>query len=873
MFQKTMKAKQIFFIVLFFMNQWYSLAQTSNCCVGRIVVSADYGCPNVVLGDVFLTAFSGTMLPSNQFTYHWSPQVGLNTYQSQTVKLMDTVSRTYTVLIRNIIDTSMFCIDTIVVNRPNSNLPTFNAKDTVVCQNETVNIGNLAITGQTYYWINHQDKISNINSSRPSVVASQSDIYILRITDNGSGCYVFDTSTVNARIVLAEAGANRTICSNAVIRLGAGSNIANQIYKWSPSNSNWQNSTDSSFKRPDVLVATNTTFIILAIDTLTGCEKRDTIDVIVNNSPTIPNFPDTAICIGSTIGIGTTTQVGVSYTWTPIAGLSCTSCSFTYATPTVTRTYYLTAIYPGSCSSNPTDSVRIVVRNPAFTMPDINYCTSNGAFALGTSAPSSMSSYSWSPTSLVSSANTAATNTLNPPPSIRTSFTLTVRDANGCSASDVFDIIPTMVAPIAGNNQSICLNEGSTTIGSSSNASGFGISYSWSPATGLSSFTSTNPVFTFTATGTYNFTLTKTDANISCSNSANVTVVVKDFKLPAMTNPIICSNGFVEIGTQALSGAEYFWSPSTGLSDSVGAKVTASPTNTTIYKLKSIGSNSCSDEQYVSVTVSNDSVPQITIPSIDACLEDVFDTVQVTISPNSNNYQYFWSGTDAFIRNVDEKNALVNLNVIGNRTYNLNVTNSSNGCQSNADLFVQVEYCPLNAESIQMHVNCLNNTIEINGLQDWFQNYQLETSKNGVDFIKLQEFEYRKTQQNGICVLNINSSTMNEIKYFRISAYDLNQNINILSVKDNDCFESGFSVNLYPNPSQEVSTVEVFNTKQEFYKVSVFNYLGQMVYESGFSKINRIEINTKDFNSGTYWVMVQSKTGIRKIKKLVVVKG
>lgn len=55
--------------------------------------------------------------------------------------------------------------------------------------------------------------------------------------------------------------------------------------------------------------------------------------------------------------------------------------------------------------------------------------------------------------------------------------------------------------------------------------------YSWSPATGLNSATSSAPVFTPTAAGTYTFTVTVTGAG-TCSSTCSITIHVYDIRVP-----------------------------------------------------------------------------------------------------------------------------------------------------------------------------------------------------------------------------------------------------------------------------------------------------------------------------------------------------
>lgn len=94
-------------------------------------------------------------------------------------------------------------------------------------------------------------------------------------------------------------------------------------------------------------------------------------------------------------------------------------------------------------------------------------------------------------------------------------------------------VIPTSDVYTGGDPTTIYLGYGPQSV--RLQASG-GTTYSWSPATGLSSTTVANPVFTPTAPGSYTFTVTA--YNGSCSATATVTVKVVD---------VSCGNGKVRL--------------------------------------------------------------------------------------------------------------------------------------------------------------------------------------------------------------------------------------------------------------------------------------------------------------------------------------
>jgi len=111
---------------------------------------------------------------------------------------------------------------------------------------------------------------------------------------------------------------------------------------------------------------------------------------------------------------------------------------------------------------------------------------------------------------------------------------LTVTDANGCTATDSVVILADTLPLVAdaGSDAEICTGE-SVTLTSSA-----GISYSWSPSTGLSCTTCPNPTATPSSTDTYTLIV----KNIACSDSDQVMITVKTCLTGAIPE-IITPNG------------------------------------------------------------------------------------------------------------------------------------------------------------------------------------------------------------------------------------------------------------------------------------------------------------------------------------------
>lgn len=712
----------------------YTIGGVTQSCTDDVTVGAcgcqvniqpfgPHGCPSFNLsGGANTTGLTATPQSGDpsQYSYSWSPAAGLSATTGQTVYLTDAVNRTYTCTITSLLDPSFTCSNSYAVNNPAWTLPVFTAMDVVTCPNTAVAIGQTAVANYSYLWTPAAG-LSSATASNPTATVAASTDFDVKVTETTSGCYINDQSTVTVIDNTADAGPDWYVCDNAIVKLGTAAQ-PNTTYSWSPA-APWQNGTNATSAQPEVLIAANLTFTVTATNTLSGCVSTDQVSVFVNNNPTITNFPDVSACKGTGIQIGAPALPGVTYSWSPAAGLSNANIAQPIAAPNATTTYIVTAVFPGSCASAATDMVTVTVHDPSFTLAPVSYCPSAGAVSLGATAPAGMSAYSWSPASLVSNAAIANPTTLNPPPSVTTTYRLTVTDAFGCGASNNITITPTVAAPIAGNNKTVCLGS-SVQLGSPANPAS--ATYSWSPATGLDNPSSAAPTFTPAAAGTTTFTVTKTEAG--CTSTATVQVMVNSFKIPALASPTVCNGSCVTIGTTPAAGASYAWSPAAGLSNASIANPTACVASTTAYTLTALGANGCADKQTVVVGVSASPAPTVSIPPVNACFGKAASFAP-SINP-AGSYDYLWTPNDGKLSSVYVLNPQILTSATGTTSYGFSVTNTSNGCAGNAIGTVTVTMCAVPVKIEEFTAAPQGSNVILN----WLAGEEINVLKYEVEF-------------------------------------------------------------------------------------------------------------------------------------------
>ncbi|MCK6650239.1 MAG: SprB repeat-containing protein, partial [Bacteroidia bacterium] len=232
----------------------------------------------------------------------------------------------------------------------------------------------------------------------------------------------------------------------------------------------------------------------------------------------------------------------------------------------------------------------------------------------------------------------------------------------------------------AGLDQTICAGA-SVTIGGSPTASG-GLApytYSWTPATGLSSSTVANPLASPTATTTY--TVMITDANASSIGDV-VTVTVNP--LPSVTansNTPVCEGSQLFLSGSAAGGATFSWSGPNGFSAAMQNPqinpVSLAAAGT--YTFTAVSAQGCASSVSTVVVVS--ALPTVTITGITdvTCNGLSNGSATATASGGVPPYSYSWSPSGA------SSQVVTNFLAAGSHTV---VATDINGCSSQTNAII-----------------------------------------------------------------------------------------------------------------------------------------------------------------------------------------
>jgi gliding motility-associated-like protein len=530
----------------------------------------------------------------------------------------------------------------------------------------------------------------------PPVYPTVTTIYTVTVSNGCAEAHEDVVVTVNPAPIV-DAGQDQIVCGGGSVVIGGsptGSGAGpTYSYSWSPA----AGLSSTTAANPTANPSTITTYTVTV--TSNGCSSTDNVVVAIYPNPSVDAGPDHSMCGGEmwVIGGSPTASGGLSpysYAWSPATALSSTIIANPTANPTVTTTYTVTVTDDNGCVV--TDDVLITINSTpvADAGQDKSICNGFNTVIGGSptgSGAGPVYTYSWSPATGLNS-TTIANPTANP--TTTTVYTVTVT-SNGCPSTDnvTVTVNPIPVAD-AGQDKSIC-NGSNTVIGGSPTGSGAGpaYTYSWSPATGLSSTTTANP--TANPTNTTEYTVIVTSNGCSAVDNVIVTVYPNPSADAGSDNDICSGANIVIGGSPTASGGTfpyfYAWSPAASLNLSDIANPTANPTNTTEYTVTVTDDNGCSATDNISITVNSNPVADAGQDQSVCGGGDMITGGNPTANGGLGPYSYAWSPTTG-LNDPNIANPIVNImSVI---TYTVTVTDA-NGCTSTDDVVISVYPIPV----------------------------------------------------------------------------------------------------------------------------------------------------------------------------------
>lgn len=318
--------------------------------------------------------------------------------------------------------------------------------------------------------------------------------------------------------------------------------------------------------------------------------------------------PDLTVCLGEEIQIvsGSTYEFG-TYAWSPAIGLSCSDCPDPVVTAlTPGQQAYIVTLSTPNCILSDT-MVLTVLNDPAplFEIADdISICIGESVNLDGTPIPGAIYEWSSDPSGFISADNDPVVSPTN-------TTTYYVSVSNGLCPLPGLDSVRITVDTnplLAGANDTTVCQGSSVLLGLTTPQSG--VSYIWTPATGLDDPASPNPLATPDDSETYILEAIYGACEVYDTVDVNVVEIAVNITNPNQDTFALCQGSIITLQANASpQGTQVHWSASTGLPvDSVATSLTVQPMSSTLYTA-SVSVPGCIRTETVFIAV--DSLPDV----------------------------------------------------------------------------------------------------------------------------------------------------------------------------------------------------------------------------------------------------------------------
>ncbi|MES2417296.1 MAG: YDG domain-containing protein [Bacteroidota bacterium] len=540
------------------------------------------------------------------YTYSWAPSGGTAATAS------GLTAGTYTVTVTD----NNGCTDTqnFVITQP-AGLTVTTSQTNVSCNGggngtATVNVSGGA-SPYTYSW-------SPSGGTGATASGLAAGTYTVTITDNNltqttrtfnitqPAGFTVSTSRTN---VSCNGGSNGT----ATISVSGGT--PGYTYSWSPSGGNG----------PTASGLTAGTYTVTVTDANT-CQTTSTFIITEPVALTVSTSQTNVSCNGGTNGTASVNvsggTPGYTYSWAPAGGTAAT------ATGLAAGTYTVTITDNNTCQTTRTFTITqppVLVATPIAQTNIACNGSATGSATVSASGGTGSYTYLWSP-----AGGTAATAT----GLTAGTYTVTVTDANSCTATQSFTITqPPVLAVSPGAQTNIACNgsaTGSATVSVSGGTPTY--TYLWAPAGG------TAATATGLTAGTY--TVTVTDAN-GCMATQSFTIA-EPAALSATTSQtnVSCNGGSNGMASVSVSGGTptytYSWAPAGGTAS------TASGLTAGTYTVTITDNNGCTTTK--TFTITQPVAFSVTTSQTNvSCNGGSNGSATVTVSGGTPTYTYSWA--------------------------------------------------------------------------------------------------------------------------------------------------------------------------------------------------------------------------------------
>ena len=326
----------------------------------------------------------------------------------------------------------------------------------------------------------------------------------------------------------------------------------------------------------------------------------------------------------------------------------------------------------------------------------------------------------------------------------------------------------------------------------------------------------------FIPTSNTTYTVTGTDAN-GCSKTATTNVIVNALPIvtAASSATAVCAGQSVVL--TANGATSYTWTNGPNTST-----YTVNPLTNATYTVEGLDNNNCFNTSSITISVTANPTVSAIASSTAICAGQ---TVTLTANGASN---YTWLPSGSVLANE-----IVAPTV--NTTYSL--SGISNGCSGNANVQIVVNQLPTISVSTTNSLICAGESVVLMGSSSASTySWSNGASTMSISVSPTTTTVYSVTVTDGLC--NNTSSVTQSVS----ACTSLNE------------LSSSNSINIYPNPFNEsfnLSWDSSLTSGQET-QIYVYNALGSVQLQTKTTD-TKITISTKDWNTGSYFVKINTK--------------
>lgn len=450
---------------------------------------------------------------ANAETINW--EIGEGLFSSQASEPTYNFTQPGRYLVRQRVTNRLACavltvVDTITVLPPI--MPTITT-DTIICVGESVQ---LRASGGTIYRWSPSDGLNSISTANPIAQPLQTTRYTVTIaTQDGCSSQASVLVTIANPIARFEINTDDLCDNSPTIRLVNNSPDATQ-FTWNLGNGRtFVGRTPPSFKYTQSGLYTIT--LTARIGTCTNRSIQNVAVTVFTDTPPITISRDSTICRGESIQLNA--SGGNIYRWQPATGLSATNIPNPIANPTQTTRYRVTITNRDNCIRDTAVTVRVANPIANFTVATEELCAPSPLIRLTNTSTDGLN-FLWD-------FGNGETFRGQNPPAFRYqqsgTYRIILTAINAQCTSQASQMVSVMVIsaqnPTITRDSTICSNESLQLL-----ATG-GISYRWSPATGLSNPNIANPIARPTQTTRYIVTITRREGCVQ-ELSTQVRVII-----------------------------------------------------------------------------------------------------------------------------------------------------------------------------------------------------------------------------------------------------------------------------------------------------------------------------------------------------------